>query len=78
MPMYGEATGIDEEKGYVNIRLRNMCGVLKLTLKGSATINSILVEDRSGAPVSGYATLGMQEIKSSYRARRVRPAPTTW
>ena len=43
MPMYGEAAGIDEEKGYVNIRLHNMCGVLKLTLKGSATINSILV-----------------------------------
>ena len=58
MPMYGEATGIDEEKGYVNIRLHNMCGVLKLTLKGSATINSILVKDRSGAPISGYATLG--------------------
>lgn len=61
MPMYGEATGIDEEKGYVNIRLRNMCGVLKLTLKGSATINSILVEDRSGTPVSGYATLGTDD-----------------
>ncbi len=61
MPMYGEATGIDEEKGYVNIRLHNMCGVLKLTLKGSATINSILVEDRSGAPISGYATLGTDD-----------------
>jgi len=61
MPMYGEAAGIDEEKGYVNIRLHNMCGVLKLTLKGSATINSILVEDRSGAPISGYATLGTDD-----------------
>lgn len=57
MPMYGEATGIDEDKGYVNVTLRNMCGVLKLTLKGSATINTILVEDRSGAPISGYSTL---------------------
>lgn len=57
MPMYGEATGIDEAGGYVNVRLRNMCGVLKVTLKGSATINSILVEDKSGAPISGYATL---------------------
>lgn len=61
MPMYGLATGIDEEKGYVNIRLHNLCGVLKLTLKGSATINSILVEDRAGAPISGYATLESDE-----------------
>ena len=58
MPMYGEATGIDGDKGYVNLTMRTLCGVLKLTLKGSATINTILVEDRSGAPVSGYATLG--------------------
>lgn len=57
MPMHGEATGIDEDKGYVNVTLHNMCGVLKLTLKGSATINTILVEDKSGAPISGYATL---------------------
>lgn len=57
MPMYGLSEGIDAEKGYVHVKLRTMCGVLKLTLKGTATVNTIRVEDRSGAPLSGYALM---------------------
>ena len=46
-PMYG--TG-DTVNGIV---MRSVCGVAKLRLTGSATISSIAITDRSGAPLSG-------------------------
>ena len=46
-PMYG--TGSAE----TGVRLRSVCGVLKLTLTGSATISSIAVTDRAGGAVCG-------------------------
>ena len=49
-PMYGTGTA---ESG---VKLRSVCGVLKLTLTGSATISSIAVTDRSGGAVSGKFT----------------------
>ena len=46
-PMYG--TG-DAESG---ITLRSVCGVAKLNLKGSATISSIAITDKSGGALCG-------------------------
>ena len=46
-PMYGTGNATS------GIFLRSVCGVAKLRLTGSATISSIAITDRSGAPLSG-------------------------
>ena len=51
MPMYS-AGAVDG-----NITLRNLCGVLRLTVKGDAAINTVKIEDPSGAYLSGYFNL---------------------
>ncbi|MBP3482092.1 MAG: hypothetical protein J6K28_01725 [Alistipes sp.] len=48
MPMYAA------EAADGKLSMKNLCGVLKITLKGDACINCIKVEDNSGAYLSGY------------------------
>jgi len=47
MPTYGAAAS-------GKLQMKNICGVLKLTLRGSADINTVKIEDNAGGYVSGY------------------------
>lgn len=46
-PMRGTGSGSE-------LRFRSLCGVLKLTVAGSARITSVAVEDRSGGALCGF------------------------
>ncbi len=51
MPMHAAATTGDK------LILESLCGVLELTVKGDAAVNSIRVEDNSGTALSGCFSL---------------------
>ncbi len=51
-PMYAYAT-LAESSSKPTLSFSSMCGVLMLTIKGTAEIESIYVEDRAGENVSG-------------------------
>lgn len=62
LPLYGEGNVRD------GVTMRAVCGVLKLTLTGDATISSIGVTDRAGGAMCGVFTYtnGNAEVESGY------------
>lgn len=57
VPMIASTSSLDDN----NLRFRNMCGFLKVTLSGEGNIKSIVIKGNNGEKLAGKATVKLDE-----------------